>query len=136
MSFFSLLQQLIVALVWALANVVYLDLKRKGIRGFTRFAAFWTGQPTTWITFFAVREGRQPTFHVPEDDEDEGGLLLADIRRDRALREGALPGGGTPEDSDGAPGEAGNGFDEGRERASEEGPDTGSDDGSWQPLAR
>mgnify|MGYP006969412280 CR=1 FL=1 len=93
MSILFYFREIIVALVWVLANVVYLDLKRKGIRGFTRFAAFWVGQPTTWVTFFAVRDGQQPTFHAPEED-DEGGLLLDDIRRDRALREGA---GAAPE---------------------------------------
>ena len=86
MSILFYFREIIVALVWVLANVVYLDLKRKGIQGFTRFAAFWVGQPTTWITFFAVRDGQQPTFHAPDDD-DEGGLLLDDIRRDRALRD-------------------------------------------------
>ena len=85
------LQALVGAIVWGLANIVYLDMKRKGIHGFTRFAAFWVGTPTTWITLFAVREAKQPTFLVdPEDD----GLLLAEIRRDRALRgetEGTAP---------------------------------------------
>ncbi|MDX1494923.1 MAG: hypothetical protein R3253_12720 [Longimicrobiales bacterium] len=75
---------LIGAVVWIVANVVYLDLKRKGIHGFTRFAAFWAGTPTTWITLFAVREGVQPTFE-PEGDDTE---LLEEIRRDRALRSG------------------------------------------------
>jgi hypothetical protein len=72
------------AIVWAVANVVYLDLKRKGVRGFTRFAAFWAGTPTTWITFFAVREGKRPTFHPSPDDDDQA--LLAEIRHDRARR--------------------------------------------------
>lgn len=80
------LEVLLGAIVWLVANVVYIDLKRKGIRGFTRFAAFWAGTPTTWITLFAVREGVQPTFHPPEDDEGE--QLLEDIRRDRSLRAG------------------------------------------------
>lgn len=71
------------AIVWALANVVYLDLRRKGLRGFTRFAAFWVGTPTTWVTFFAVSEGRQPTFHPPPDDDE---ALLAEVRADRARR--------------------------------------------------
>jgi len=80
--FGSLFQTLIAAVVWIVANVVYLDMKRKGLRGFTRFAAFWAGTPTTWITFFAVREGSQPTFEQPVDDDE----LLRAIRRDRALR--------------------------------------------------
>lgn len=68
------------ALVWLVANVVYVDLRRKGIHGFTRFAAFWAGTPTTWISFFAVREGSRPRFDVPPDD---GEMLLEEIRRDR-----------------------------------------------------
>lgn len=80
----SFVQTLIAAVVWIVANAVYLDMKRKGIHGFTRFAAFWAGTPTTWITFFAVKEGVQPTFEPEMDDAD----LLAQIRRDRALRSG------------------------------------------------
>ncbi len=78
------LQALIAAIVWLVANVVYIDLKRKGIRGFTRFAAFWAGTPTTWITLFAVDEGKQPTFS-PKSEEDDAELLL-EVRRDRARR--------------------------------------------------
>lgn len=72
------------AIVWLVANVVYVDKKRKGLRGFTRFAAFWTGTPTTWIAFFALKDGRQPSFEHSSDDDDED--LLDAIRRDRALR--------------------------------------------------
>ena len=81
-----LLKLLLGALVWVVANVVYMDLKRKGIRGFTRFAAFWTGTPTTWISLFAIKEGSQPVIDPPPDDEGEA--LLAEIRRDRALSAG------------------------------------------------
>ena len=80
------LKALVGAILWTLANVVYYDPKRKGVRGFGRFAAFWVGTPTTWITFFCVREGRYPTFEPPPDDD---GALLAEIRSDRALRAGA-----------------------------------------------
>jgi hypothetical protein len=76
------LKTLIGAIVWALANVVYVDLKRKGARGFGRFAAFWVGTPTTWVAFFVVPEGRRPNLSPPPDDD----ALLAEIRRDRALR--------------------------------------------------
>jgi hypothetical protein len=86
------LKALIGAIVWSVANVVYIDLRRKGVHGFTRFAAFWAGTPTTWISLFAVREGKQPTFHA-HDDEDDGGLL-AEVRRDRALRDGGSTEGG------------------------------------------
>jgi hypothetical protein len=88
------LQAALGAIVWVVANVVYVDLKRKGLHGFTRFAAFWAGTPTTWITFFAVPEGKQPTFHAPLDDDE--AELLAEIRRDRSLREPSddIEGGG------------------------------------------
>lgn len=46
------------AIVWLVANVVHVDKKRKGLRGFTRFAAFWSGTSTTWIAFFALKDGR------------------------------------------------------------------------------
>lgn len=78
------LKAVVGAIVWTLANIVYYDLKRKGERNFGRFAAFWVGNPTTWITFFAVREGRRPTFDASVDDD----ALLAEIRSDRALRSG------------------------------------------------
>lgn len=78
----SVFQGLVAALVWIVANVVYLDLRRRGIHGFTRFAAFWVGTPTTWITLFAVRDGRQPAFEAEDDDL----ALLEAIRRDRSLR--------------------------------------------------
>lgn len=77
------------AIVWALANVVYYDLRRKGIRNFGRFAAFWVGTPTTWITLFAVREGEQRPLAPPSDDED---ALLAEIRADKAVRRLRAPG--------------------------------------------
>jgi len=84
------LKAVITAIVWAIANVVYIDLRRKGIHGFTRFAAFWAGTPTTWISLFAVKEGRQPTFAVHDDEDD--GALLAEVRRDRAIRGGEVGG--------------------------------------------
>jgi len=87
------LQAILGALVWLVANVVYVDLKRKGIRGFTRFAAFWAGTPTTWISLFAVREGSQPSIDPPPDDEGEA--LLAEIRRERALNPGDSVTGST-----------------------------------------
>ncbi len=78
------LQAAVAAIVWVVANVVYVDMKRKGIHGFTRFAAFWAGTPTTWITLFAVPDGKTPRIQRPPDDDDEE--LLRAIRRDRALR--------------------------------------------------
>ncbi len=76
------LQWWIGAIVWLVANVVYVDMKRKGLHGFTRFAAFWAGTPTTWISLFALQDGQQPAFERSTDDDH----LLEEIRRDRALR--------------------------------------------------
>lgn len=81
-----MLEATVTAAVWAVANLVYLDLRRKGIHGFTRLVAFWMGTPTTWVSFFMVREGGQPMFEPPPDDE---ALLLLEVRRDRLLRERA-----------------------------------------------
>ncbi len=102
--FGSFFQTLITAVVWIVANVVYLDMKRKGVGGFTRLAAFWAGTPTTWITFFAVRDGVQPTFEEPADDDE----LLEAIRRDRALRKPEEDGESSVGDGDptGGPGES------------------------------
>lgn len=82
----TVFQSVVAAIVWIVANVVYVDMKRKGARGFTRFAAFWAGTPTTWIWFFALRERTQPTFE-PTSGDDEADLL-SEIRRDRASRVG------------------------------------------------
>jgi hypothetical protein len=74
------------ALVWLVANVVYLDSRRKGTRGFRRLLAFWMGLPVTWFTLLVVKEASAPRIEPPPDDE-EG--LLAEVRRDRALRAGS-----------------------------------------------
>jgi hypothetical protein len=77
------LQWAVGAIVWAIANVVYYDLRRKGIRNFGRFAAFWAGNPMTWITLFVVKEGRLTVVEPPPDDDDR---LLREIHVDRELR--------------------------------------------------
>jgi hypothetical protein len=77
---------LLAALVWAIANIVYLDMKEKGKRGFTRFCAFWAGTPTTWLILFFVKEGQPREVLTPPDDAD---ALFEEIRRDRALTDGA-----------------------------------------------
>ena len=81
-------QWLMGAIVWALANIVYVDMKRKGVRGFYRFISFWLGTPTTWLSFFFLREGRAPRFQPPPDDEE---LLLREIRVDRRRRSLSAP---------------------------------------------
>lgn len=90
----SFLETLIAAIVWVVANVVYLDLRRKGVPGLTRLAAFWVGLPTTLITVLVVDDDPHPTFSPARDDDEI--RLLADIRRDRALR--AATEKGRPED--------------------------------------
>jgi len=79
------LRGLIAAFVLALGNVVYLDMKKKGKRGFTRFCAFWAGIPTTWFMLLFVKEGVLRELPQPSDDADS---LLAEIRRDKALTGG------------------------------------------------
>ncbi len=91
------LQGAVGAIVWAVANITYIDLRRKGVRGFTRFAAFWVGTPTTWITLFAVREDPHARIQtLPRDDEE---ALFAEVRRDRELRATSKGGGDDPADS-------------------------------------
>jgi hypothetical protein len=75
------IQQLVGAVVWVLAVVVYLDLRRRGRHGFTRFIAFWAGMPVTFLSMFAVKEGSQPDIPAPPDDDL---ALLAEIRRERS----------------------------------------------------
>lgn len=77
------LQSVVGAIMWTVANLVYFDMKRRGIRGFARFVAFWIGNPATWITFFMVPEGSTPVIEPPPDDEES---LFAEVRQDRRLR--------------------------------------------------
>jgi hypothetical protein len=77
------LQWVVGAIVSAIANAVYFDLRRKGIRNFGRFVAFFAGNPWTWITLFAVKEGRVKVVEPPPDDDDR---LLREIHVDRELR--------------------------------------------------
>ena len=81
-----MLEAMVTAAVWAVSNLVYFDLRRKGVRGFSRFLAFWMGNPWTWVSFFLVPEGSQPIFEPPPDDE---ARLLQEVRTDRLLRERA-----------------------------------------------
>jgi len=85
------LTSLIGAIVWTVANVIYLDLRRKGVWGLGRIVAFFAGYPLTLISMFAVREGVVPRIEPPPDDEER---LLREIRVDRELREDEVGGGG------------------------------------------
>lgn len=52
----SFLEWLVGAIVWTVANVIYVDLRRKGAqRG--RVISFIAGWPGTLISMVAVREG-------------------------------------------------------------------------------
>ena len=76
---------LIGSLIWALANILYVDLKRKGKPGFSRIILFWMGTPLTWLWFFLLSEGSAPALEEAPDDADE---ILAEIRRDKRLEPG------------------------------------------------
>jgi hypothetical protein len=84
------LQWSVGAIVWTLANVVYVDMRRRGARGFGRFAAFWVGFPVSFLWMALVKEGR--ALPTSEDYlEDDADALLREVRRDREsrrLREG------------------------------------------------
>ena len=80
-----MLEAIFGALVWAVANFLYVDLRRKGRPGFLRICAFWAGTPTTWLWLFTVKEGTRAEVPPPQDDAE---VLLEEIRRDRALRAG------------------------------------------------
>jgi hypothetical protein len=71
-------------LVWLVANGLYIDMKRRGRRGFGRVVLFFMGLPLTFL-WLVVPEGRDPELQSVPDDTDD---LLAEIRRDRALRDG------------------------------------------------
>ncbi len=77
------INELVGALVWLVANGVYVDARRKGARGAHRFFAFWMGMPLTWVWFFTVGEGSEPRIAPPPDDEE---ALLEEVRRDRSRR--------------------------------------------------
>jgi hypothetical protein len=80
------LQAAVGAIVWTLANAVYVDLRRRGVRGFGRFAAFWVGFPATFLWMARVKEGRPLPSEPSEDDSDDVDELLLEVRRDREAR--------------------------------------------------
>jgi hypothetical protein len=84
------LEGLIGGLIWALANILYVDLKRKGKPGFGRIILFWMGTPLTWLWLLLIREGSAP---VLEEVPDDANAILADIRRARRLEAGSSPHG-------------------------------------------
>jgi hypothetical protein len=79
----SFLRAVVVAIVWSLAVAVYTNMRRGGKRGFGRFAAFWAGFPATWIILGIEKERDVAAF---DKKDDNGRLLLWEIRQDRAKR--------------------------------------------------
>ena len=82
-----MLRELLGSLVWLAANGLYIDFRRKGRRGWARIFFFWMGIPATWLWLFLIREGKEPSLPPPADDFDG---LLAEVRRDKALRVGEM----------------------------------------------
>ena len=78
MDFF--LETVIGAIVWTFANVLYVDLRRKGARK-GRILSFWVGYPGTLVSLFVVPEGETPRIEPPEDDE---ARLMREILADRS----------------------------------------------------
>jgi hypothetical protein len=76
-------ETIVAVILWVLANAVYVDMRRRGKRGFKRLCAFWLGWPGTFVGMLSVDEASQPTIR-----HDDRGLrdLLENIRRDRLVR--------------------------------------------------
>jgi hypothetical protein len=72
-------------IVWVLANLLYIDLKRKGVSGWSRIILFFMGMPLTGLWLFLIREGSAPELEEAPDDAE---ALLAEIRRERRLNAG------------------------------------------------
>jgi hypothetical protein len=85
------LEEFIGGVIWILANLLYIDLKRKGKPGWSRIFLFWMGLPLPWLWLFLVREGTAPELEEVPDDTD---AILAEIRRDRQLSPGPPEGEG------------------------------------------
>lgn len=73
----------VTALVWLVANGVYLKTRWNGEHGASRVFGFLLGLPTTFLTMLFVREGRTDRVTPLPDADAE---LLRDVRRDRRLR--------------------------------------------------
>jgi hypothetical protein len=85
------------AIVWTIANAVYVDMRRKGVHGFGRFVAFWVGFPWSLPWHFVIKEGSAKELVPPADDEAQ---LLREVKLDRArrlARGGEAGGTGTTE---------------------------------------
>lgn len=76
------LESVVGAIVWTFANVLYVDLRRKGEEK-GRILSFLVGYPGTLISLFVVKEGQVPRIEPAEDDEER---LLREIRVDREVQ--------------------------------------------------
>jgi hypothetical protein len=85
------LEEFITGVIWILANLLYIDLKRKGKPGWSRIILFWMGLPLTWLWLFLVREGSAPELEEVPDDAD---AILSEIKKDRQLKPGPPEGEG------------------------------------------
>ena len=79
------MEEFIGGIIWILANLLYIDLKRKGKPGWSRIILFWMGLPLTWLWLFLVKEGSAPELLEAPDDAD---AILAEIKKDRQLKPG------------------------------------------------
>ena len=94
-----MLEGILGALVWIMANVVYSSMVGTGKQGFTRLAALYLGFPGTLVSYFVIKPTRRVAepkadarYHAQLESEEERDLLL-EIRRDRARRISRGPGG-------------------------------------------
>ena len=83
------MEELITGVIWILANLLYIDLKRKGKAGWSRIILFWMGLPLTWLWLFLVKDGSAPELEEVPDDAD---AILAEIQRDKQLNPGSPEG--------------------------------------------
>lgn len=83
------MEEFITGVIWILANLLYIDLKRKGKAGWSRIILFWMGLPLTWLWLFLVKDGSAPELQEVPDDAD---AILAEIHREKRLQPGAPEG--------------------------------------------
>jgi hypothetical protein len=87
----AFLDWVVAAIVWTLASVIYVDMRRKAVGGFGQFVAFWVGFPFTLPWLFVVEEGSGIELDPPADDEEQ---LLREVMLDRESRKLAPNGEG------------------------------------------
>ncbi len=85
-----MLEGILGAAVWVIANLAYGSMARTGEQGFRRLAAFWLGWPGTFVSYMVIKPTRRmsepqmdPRYQEQLELKEERDLLL-EIRRDRA----------------------------------------------------